>query len=100
MVLQGVSTRKVSQITQALSRVKVGKDALSRTAGKLEEELQAWRERNLEGRQTHQSGGGASGEVSALNLATAVLLRVTEEWSLRKYLDMAPLEAMMANPQH
>lgn len=39
------------------------------------------------------------GETSALNLATAVLLRVTEEWSLRKYLDMAPLEAMMANPQ-
>jgi putative transposase len=40
------------------------------------------------------------GELSALNLATAVLLRVTEEWSLRKYLDVAPLEAMNANPQH
>lgn len=40
------------------------------------------------------------GETSALNLATAVLLRATEEWSLRKYLDMAPLEAMMANPQN
>ncbi len=39
------------------------------------------------------------GETSALNLATAVLLRATEEWSLRKYLDMAPLEAMNANPQ-
>jgi putative transposase len=48
MYLQGVSTRKVSQVTQALSRVKVGKDAVSRIAGKLEEELRAWRERKLE----------------------------------------------------
>jgi putative transposase len=47
MVLQGVSTRKVSQVTQALSRVKVGKDAVSRIAGKLEEELKVWREREL-----------------------------------------------------
>jgi transposase-like protein len=43
----GVSTRKVTQITQALSRVKVGKDAVSRIAGKLEAELKTWRERQL-----------------------------------------------------
>lgn len=48
MYLQGVSTRKVSQVTQALSRAKVGKDAVSRIAGKLEEELRAWREWTLE----------------------------------------------------
>jgi hypothetical protein len=28
------------------------------------------------------------------NLCTAVVLRVTEEWALKRYLDMAPLEAM------
>ena len=38
-------------------------------------------------------------EKSALNLSTVVMLRATEDWSLRKYLDMAPLEAMEANTQ-
>ena len=38
-------------------------------------------------------------EQSALNLATVVMLRATEDWALRKYLDMAPLEAMEANTQ-
>ena len=33
-------------------------------------------------------------EASAANLCTAVVLRVTEEWALKRYLDMAPLEAM------
>ena len=33
-------------------------------------------------------------ETSAANLCTAVLLRVTEEWALKKYLDMEPLNAM------
>ena len=32
MYLQGVSVRRVAEITRALSRVKVGKDAVSRTA--------------------------------------------------------------------
>lgn len=34
------------------------------------------------------------GESSAANLCTAVLLRATEEWALKRYLDMAPLTAM------
>jgi transposase-like protein len=34
------------------------------------------------------------GESSAANLCTAVLLRATEEWALKRYLDMAALEAM------
>jgi putative transposase len=38
-------------------------------------------------------------EQSALNLATTVMLRASEDWALRKYLDMAPLEAMEANTQ-
>lgn len=33
-------------------------------------------------------------EKSAANLCTAVVLRATEEWALKRYLDMAPLEAM------
>lgn len=33
-------------------------------------------------------------EASAGNLCTAVVLRVTEEWALKRYLDMEPLAAM------
>jgi putative transposase len=48
MYLQGVSTRKVAAITEGLSRVRIGKDAVSRVAQRLEEELSAWRGRPLE----------------------------------------------------
>jgi putative transposase len=48
MHLQGVSTRKVAAITEGLSRVRIGKDAVSRVAQRLEEELSAWRGRPLE----------------------------------------------------
>jgi putative transposase len=47
MYLQGVSTRKVSAITDALSGVRVGKDAVSRIASRLDSELQEWRARPL-----------------------------------------------------
>ena len=33
-------------------------------------------------------------EKSAANLCTAVVLRATEEWALKRYLDMEPLAAM------
>ncbi|MFS8808766.1 transposase, partial [Synechococcus sp. R6-10] len=53
MYLQGVSTRKVAAITEGVSRVRkglrpagaIGKDAVSRVAQRLEEELSAWRGR-------------------------------------------------------
>jgi transposase-like protein len=48
MYLQGVSTRRVGSITRALSSVKIGKDAVSRIAGRLEDEVRRWRERSLE----------------------------------------------------
>ena len=48
MYLWGVSTRKIAGITEALSKVKIGKDAVSRTAKRLEGEQRAWRERALE----------------------------------------------------
>lgn len=48
MYLQGVSTRRVAEITNSLSGVRIGKDAVSRIASRLEEELRAWRERQLE----------------------------------------------------
>ena len=48
MYLSGVSTRKIAGITDALSRVKVGRDAVSRIAARLEEQQRAWRERRLE----------------------------------------------------
>ena len=48
MYLQGVSTRKVAQITGRLSGVKISKDATSRIAQRLDEELRRWRELRLE----------------------------------------------------
>jgi hypothetical protein len=37
-------------------------------------------------------------EQSAETLATAVLLRVSEDWCERKYLDMAPLDTLFHQP--
>lgn len=48
MYLQGVSTRRVSSITEALTRVRVSKDAVSRIAKKLDEEVERWRTRPIE----------------------------------------------------
>lgn len=48
MYLQGVSTRKVAQITGRLSGVKISKDATSRIAQRLDDELQRWRTLRLE----------------------------------------------------
>ena len=48
MYLSGISVRKIAGVTEALSRVKVGKDAVSRIVGRLEEEQRAWRERSFE----------------------------------------------------
>jgi putative transposase len=47
MYLSGISVRKIAGVTEALSRVKVGKDAVSRIARRLDEEQRAWRERSL-----------------------------------------------------
>jgi putative transposase len=48
MYLSGISVRKIAGVTEALSRVKVGKDAVSRIARRLEEEQKEWRGRSLE----------------------------------------------------
>ena len=48
MYLSGISVRKIAGVTEALSRVRVGKDAVSRIARRLEEEQKEWRERFLE----------------------------------------------------
>jgi putative transposase len=48
MYLSGISVRKIAGVTEALSRVKVGKDAVSRIARRLEEQQGEWRERSLE----------------------------------------------------
>ena len=50
MYLSGISVRKIAGVTDALSKVKVGKDAVSRIASRLEEEQREWRERPLEGK--------------------------------------------------
>jgi putative transposase len=49
MYLSGISVRKIAGVTEALSRVKVGKeDAVSRIASRLQEQQKGWRERSLE----------------------------------------------------
>ena len=47
MYVQGVSTRKVAEITQELCGLDVSSSQVSRAAQLLDEELQAWRERPL-----------------------------------------------------
>ncbi len=48
MYLSGISVRKIAGVTEALSKVRVGKDAVSRIARRLEEHQREWRERSLE----------------------------------------------------
>lgn len=47
MYLSGISVRKIAGVTDALSKVRIGKDAVSRIASRLEEEQREWRERPL-----------------------------------------------------
>jgi putative transposase len=47
MYVQGVSTRKVAQITEQLCGVRFSKSQVSTLAGRLDSELAAWRERPL-----------------------------------------------------
>jgi transposase-like protein len=47
MYLSGISVRKIAGVTDSLSRVKIGKDAVSRIAQRLEEQHNEWRGRPL-----------------------------------------------------
>ncbi len=47
MYLSGISVRKIAGVTDSLSGVRIGKDAVSRIARRLEEKQRAWRERPL-----------------------------------------------------
>ena len=46
--LSGISVRKIAGVTDALSKVRIGKDAVSRVASQLEEQQKEWRERPVE----------------------------------------------------
>ena len=48
MYVEGVSTRKVKEVTQELCGTAFSKSTVSRLAGELDAELQAWRDRPLE----------------------------------------------------
>jgi putative transposase len=48
MYLSGISVRKIAGVTEVLSKVRVGKDAVSRIASRLQEQQKEWRERSLE----------------------------------------------------
>lgn len=47
MYLSGISVRKIAGVTDALSQVRISKDAVSRIARRLEENQRSWRERSL-----------------------------------------------------
>jgi putative transposase len=47
MYLSGISVRKIAGVTEALSKVRIGKDTVSRIAKRLEEEQREWQERPL-----------------------------------------------------
>ena len=51
MYLSGISVRKIAGVTDALSKVRIGKDAVSRIASRLQEQQKEWRERSLEEKQ-------------------------------------------------
>jgi len=51
MYLSGLSVRKIAGVTEALSKVRIGKDAVSRIASRLEEQQREWRERPLENKE-------------------------------------------------
>jgi transposase-like protein len=48
MWLQGISQRKIAEVTEKLGAVRIGKDAVSRIAQRLESELASFRSRRLE----------------------------------------------------
>ncbi len=48
MYLSGISVRKIAGVTDALSKVRIGKDAVSRIASRLQEQQKEWRGRSLE----------------------------------------------------
>lgn len=48
MYLSGISVRKIAGVTEALSKVRIGKDAVSRIASRLQEQQKEWRGRSLE----------------------------------------------------
>ncbi len=89
MYLSGVSTRKIAGITDALSKVKIGKDVVSCIARRLEEEQKAWRERSLEKEYPYLYLDATYLKVnwggSATNLALLVAVGVDEE-GFRKVL--------------
>jgi transposase-like protein len=45
MNLSGISVRKIAGVTDALSKVRIGKDAVSQIASRLEEQQKEWRRR-------------------------------------------------------
>ncbi|MFZ5803839.1 MAG: IS256 family transposase [Acidobacteriota bacterium] len=93
MDLQGVSTRKIAAITEGLSRVRISKDAVSRIAQRLEEELFAWRRRPLEGAYPYLYLDASYFKVNwggrVVDLAVLVALGVNEE-GYREVLAVEP----------
>jgi transposase-like protein len=48
MYLSDISVRKIAGVSEALSKVRIGKDGVSRIASRLQEQHKEWRERALE----------------------------------------------------
>ena len=102
MYLTGVSTRRVDDISQLLWGDRIPSQTLSDRLGKVYAEIDAWRERPLEGEWPYvfmdgvrhkRSWGGSMENVSALMLICArIRYAAASEWSTRRYLDMSRLD--------
>ncbi len=101
--MEGVSTRKVKEVTEELCGTSFSKSLVSSLAGSLDSELEAWRDRRLEARGLERLNQEIKrrsrvvrifpNERSCLRLVTALAVEQSEEWITgRRYLDMGELE--------
>jgi transposase-like protein len=106
--VEGVCTRKVREVTEALCGTSFSKSLVSQLAGRLDAELEAWRNRRLEAEaypylfvDARYEKARVDGRVvrifpnpqACLRLVTALAVEQSEEWVTgRRYLDMRELE--------
>lgn len=84
MYVQGVSTRKVTEVTETLFGTQVSATTISNLSKELDEEIAAWRERPLEEVYPYRA--------ALARLMGALIIEQDERWlSDRRYLNMTLL---------
>jgi putative transposase len=108
MYLSGISVRQIAGVTDALGRLRIGKDAVSRISPRLQKEQRNWRERSLEekvypylylnatylkvrsGASFHEKALFVKVDVAALDRGRAQRLRVLRHASIRTFSEPTP----------